>query len=119
VEVATKTLIAVAAALAAATASPAASTDSGIAGTVRAGRCVPAPPRRPCGPPAALEIRRLRDNVLVRRLRVQAGSRFRVPLQPARYVLRLVTATKRLVAVRVVAVRPHTYTFVILAGGGR
>jgi hypothetical protein len=113
----TKALIAVAAALAAATAAPAATPASGVAGTVRAGRCVPMPPRRPCGAPAALEIRRLETNVLVRRLRVRAGSRFRVPLSPARYGLRLVATTKRVLAARVVTVRPHAYTVVVLAAG--
>jgi hypothetical protein len=116
-ETTTKALIAVAAALVAATASPAATPDSGITGTVRAGRCVPTPPRRPCGPPAALEIRRVESNVLVRRLRVRAGSRFRVPLSPGRYGLRLVATTKRLLAARAVTVRPHAYTLVVLGAG--
>jgi len=107
----------VAAALAAATAAPGATPDSGIVGTVRAGRCVPIPPRRPCGAPAALEIRRLEDNVLVRRLRVRAGSRFRVALWPGRYGLRLVATTKRLLAARAVTVRPHAFTLVVLAAG--
>jgi hypothetical protein len=116
-ETTTKALIAVAAALAAATAAPAATSDSGVAGTVRAGRCVPMPPRRPCAAPAALEIRRAENNVLVRRLRVRAGSRFRVPLSPGSYGLRLVATTKRLVAARIVTIRPHAYTFVVLTAG--
>jgi hypothetical protein len=116
-ETTTKALIAVAAAPSAATAAPAATPDSGITGTVRAGRCVPMPPRRPCAAPAALEIRRVGSNVLVRRLRVRAGSRFRVPLGPGHYGLRLVATTKRLLAARVVNVRAHAYTFVVLGAG--
>jgi hypothetical protein len=35
-------------------------------------------------------------------------------LSPGRYALRLVATTERLLAARIVTVRPHAYTFVVL-----
>jgi hypothetical protein len=110
-------LIGVAVSLAAAPA-PAATPDSGVAGVVRASRCIPAPPRRSCPAAAAVvEIRRVQDNVLMRRLRVGPGAHFRVPLRPGRYVVRLLASTTRLLASQAVTVRPHTFSLVVLASG--
>jgi hypothetical protein len=38
-------------------------------------------------------------------------------LSPGSYGLRLVATTQRLLAARVVSVRPHAYTFVVLGSG--
>jgi hypothetical protein len=40
-----------------------------------------------------------------------------VALEPGRYGLQLVATTKRLLAARVVTVRPHAFTLLVLAAG--
>jgi len=88
--------------------------DSGISGiVVRAGCAKTRPCRAPTAPPSFVHVARAGGgDVVTARIR---DFRFHLPLRPGTYLVRLVrTATAVGTGGRVVAVRPHAYTLVVL-----
>jgi hypothetical protein len=87
--------------------------DSGVVGVVRAAGCV----ERPCRPsplPALVRVLRRDDGTVVATAKIR-DLRFRVALRPGVYVLRLVRNKDTAGAGgRVVVVRPHAFTLVVL-----
>jgi hypothetical protein len=99
--------------------------DSGITGIVRAApRCLP-PPGPKCTTRArslTIAVYRVTDGARVATVRPRPLGVFRIRLAPGRYLLRLDTppgAGTALPATRQVRVRPHAFTFVVLAPNSR
>jgi hypothetical protein len=88
--------------------------DSGISGVVVRLGCAKAQPcRRTTPPPSFVQAARTGgSDVITVRIR---NLRFHLPLRPGTYRVRLVrSATAVGTGGRIVAVRPHTYTLVVL-----
>jgi hypothetical protein len=87
--------------------------DSGISGIVVRTCAKPRPCRAPTAPPSFVRVARVGGgDVVTARIR---DFRFHLPLRPGTYLVRLVrTATAVGTAGRVVAVRPHAYTLIVL-----
>ena len=87
--------------------------DSGISGIVVRARCAKTPCRAPTAPPSFVRVARAGGGDVVT-VRVR-DFRFRLPVRPGTYLVRLVRAATAVgTGGRVVAVRPHAYTLVVL-----
>jgi hypothetical protein len=117
-------LAAVAALVVAAAASTARPADSGVTGVVRCrAACMPPPQVRAKAlrPRTRIEVLRASDGLHVATARPSPLGVFRVRLTPGRYVLRVQSPRTRMsvLATRPIRVRPHAFTFVVIAASGR
>jgi hypothetical protein len=111
-------------AVAAAVPSMARPADSGVTGVVRGqAACMPPPQVRCQARPlrTRIEVLRASDGARVATARPSPLGVLRVRLTPGRYVLRVLSprAGTKLMATRPVRVRPHAFTFMVIAASGR